>query len=87
MSEIKVIDGVVHIPYQSIIDYAYMIAENCDGYRTFEELEDQHQKEVTRIYGRYTEKEYEPVPKSEKEKYAAYIECLKAEEEEPWEDE
>jgi len=79
MSEIKVIDGVVHIPYQSIVEYAYMIAENCDGYRTFEELEDQHQKEVNRIYGRYTEKEYEEVPQEEVDKYDAYIQELKDE--------
>lgn len=79
MSEIKVIDGVVHIPYQSIVEYAYMIAENCDGYRTFEELEDQHQKEVNRIYGQYTDKEYEEVPQEEIDKYDAFIQELKDE--------
>lgn len=79
MSEIKVIDGVVHIPYQSIVEYAYMIAENCDGYRTFEELEDQHQKEVNRIYGSYTDKEYEEVPQEEIDKYDAFIQELKDE--------
>lgn len=79
MSEIKVIDGVVHIPYQSILEYAYMIAENCEGYRTFEELEDQHQQEVNRIYGFYTEKEYEEVPQEEIDKYDAFIQELKDE--------
>lgn len=79
MSEIKVIDGVVHIPYQSILDYAYMIAENCEGYRTFEELEHQHQQEVNRIYGQYTDKEYEEVPESEIEKYDEFIKELKEE--------
>jgi hypothetical protein len=79
MSEIKVIDGVVHIPYKSILEYAYKVAENCEGYRTFEELEDQHQQEVNRVYGRYTEKEYEEVPQEEIDKYDAFIQELKDE--------
>lgn len=87
-TEIKVINGVVHIPYQSILDYAYMILENSNGYPSFENMEWQHQQEVNRVYGRFSEKEYEEVPFEEIQKYNEYVKELRDEwENDDWGDE
>lgn len=83
--EITIVDGVVHIPYQSIVDFAYNMLECCDDLKTWGEMEQWHQDEVNRLYGRYTEKEYEEVPKEEIDKYEAYRQMLIDEENEPWE--
>lgn len=84
MDKITVIDGVVHIPYKNIVNFAYNMLECTGDIKTFDEMEQWHQAEVNMKYGKFTEKQYEEVPKEEAEKYQAYCQALIDEENEPW---
>lgn len=84
--EIRVVDGIVHIPAQNLIDFAYSMLQNSDGFKEWYEMESWHQWEVNRIYGRYTEKKYEEVPQEAIDKYEEYrLDLIKEMEDDVWE--
>lgn len=79
MNRVYTKDGIVYIPFQDIVDFAYSCAVSTSAL-SWDEMEIWHQEEINKEYGIYTEKVYEDVPQEEIEKYEDWLKDLLADE-------